>query len=147
MKISVIGCGYLGAVHAACMSSLGHSVIGVETNPSRLSALASGRTPFHEPGFDSLLEEQLATGRLRFTDALSREDVGDVDIHFLTVGTPSLNDSGTADLHFLWNAVEALISHGEHRAVVVGKSTVPVGTAELIAGRFAPPEDERRMES
>lgn len=138
MKISVIGCGYLGAVHAACMSSLGHSVIGVETNPSRLSALASGRTPFHEPGFDSLLEEQLATGRLRFTDALSREDVGDVDIHFLTVGTPSLNDSGTADLHFLWNAVEALISHGEHRAVVVGKSTVPVGTAELIAGRFAP---------
>lgn len=138
MKISVIGCGYLGAVHAACMSSLGHSVIGVETNPVRLAALTKGRAPFHEPGFDALLDEQVTAGRLTFTDALSREDAVDVDIHFLTVGTPELDESGTADLHFLWEAVESLTAHGMHRAVIVGKSTVPVGTAELVARRFSP---------
>lgn len=138
MKISVIGCGYLGAVHAACMSSLGHSVIGVETNPVRLDALTKGRAPFHEPGFDALLAEQVATGRLTFTGALSHRDATDVDIHFLTVGTPELDDSGTADLHFLWEAVESVAAHGPHRAVIVGKSTVPVGTAELVARRFAP---------
>lgn len=133
VDISVIGCGYLGAVHAACMASLGHGVIGLDVDPAKVAALNAGDPPFYEPGFGELLTAQLAAGRLRFTT-----DPGagrQAEIHFIAVGTPQLAGQHGADLGFLQAAVDTLIAHADttsHPVVVAGKSTVPVGTAERI---------------
>jgi len=139
MKISVIGCGYLGAVHATCMADLGHDVVGVEADPGKLAALAQGRAPFHEPGFDDLLARALATGRLRFTGSMA--DVVGSQVHFLCVGTPQQADSNAADLTYVDGAVRELIPllapHEDGLVVVVGKSTVPVGTAERLAAEIS----------
>lgn len=133
MRISVIGCGYLGAVHAACMASLGHDVVGVDVDRARVAALAAGRAPFFEPELGELLAAGLATGRLRFsTDAAA---VTDAEVHFIAVGTPQRMD-GSADLTYVDAAVEALLPHLAPGALVVGKSTVPVGTAERLTARI-----------
>lgn len=136
MRISVIGCGYLGAVHAACMASLGHDVLGVDVDEGRISALQQHRPPFYEPGFDSLLTEASATGRLRFTTEPDPEELAAVDVHFIAVGTPQ-GPTGAADLSYVESAVASLLPVLERRpgALVVGKSTVPVGTAEALARR------------
>ena len=141
MKLTVIGCGYLGAVHAAAMSELGHEVLGVETNQDQLHALSRGDTPFYEPGFSSLLARGLATGRLRFTEAATRNELTDAEVHFLTVGTPQRPNGRGACLNDLWAVVETLAAHlpqrdAEHRPLVVGKSTVPVGTARAVANKL-----------
>ncbi|MDR1386941.1 MAG: UDP-glucose/GDP-mannose dehydrogenase family protein [Propionibacteriaceae bacterium] len=139
MRISVIGCGYLGAVHAASLAKLGHQVIGVDVDPVRLAALEAGRAPFFEPGFDTLLAEVSATGRLRFTGSMA--EIADCELHFLCVGTPQKPGSGEADLSYVDAAVRALrdilASPDIASAVVAGKSTVPVGTAERLADFFA----------
>ena len=135
MKISVIGCGYLGAVHAACMAELGHETIGVEIDPERLAALSAGRAPFHEPGLPELLERGIASGRLRFTSDIA--EVTGCEVHFLTVGTPQQVGSDAADLSYLTAAVSALSPHLQAGDLVVGKSTVPVGTARLLASDIA----------
>ena len=88
MKISVIGCGYLGAVHAACMTHLGHEVLGVDVDASKVARLNQGLSPFHEPGFDTMLTAGLNSGRLRFTTSPSPADLAGVEVHFLAVGTP-----------------------------------------------------------
>ena len=103
MKISVIGCGYLGAVHAACMASLGHDVVGVDTDATKIAALSAGHSPFYEPGFEELLTRALGTGRLRFTTAPG-DDLADVDLHFIAVGTPQ-SETGAADLSYVDAAV------------------------------------------
>ncbi|RRD49305.1 UDP-glucose/GDP-mannose dehydrogenase family protein [Arachnia propionica] len=137
MRISVIGCGYLGAVHAACMASLGHDVLGVDVDEGRISALQQHRPPFYEPGFDSLLTEAAATGRLRFTTEPDPEELAAVDVHFIAVGTPQ-GPTGAADLSYVESAVASLLPVLERRpgALVVGKSTVPVGTAAALAERI-----------
>ncbi|WP_093183788.1 UDP-glucose dehydrogenase family protein [Sanguibacter gelidistatuariae] len=134
MRIAVIGCGYLGAVHAACMADLGHDVVGVDLDPGRIAALAAGRAPFHEPGFPELLGRALSSGRLTFTTDL--EEAARVRVFFLCVGTPQLPGSNAADLSFVDDAVRsvaALVAASGRTAVVVGKSTVPVGTAARLA--------------
>lgn len=88
MKMSVIGTGYLGAVHAACMAQIGHEVVAYDTDASKIATLSTGRSPFFEPGFDELLAEVLATGRLRFTQS-AEEAVSGASVHFVCVGTPS----------------------------------------------------------
>ena len=128
MRISVIGCGYLGATHAACLAELGHDVLGVETDPRQRALLASGELPFHEPGLDTLLATHVASGRLRFTDSLA-EAAAHAELHFLCVGTPQRRDGRGADLAQVDGAVEGLAVHLDRPAYVVGKSTVPVGTA------------------
>ena len=134
MRISVFGCGYLGAVHAACMAKLGHDVVGIDVIEAQVSALAEGRAPFHEPGLPELLAEALATGRLRFsTDAAQ---AADAEVHFVCVGTPQKRGENAADLRYVQAAVEDLLPHLSAGDVVVGKSTVPVGTAEGIAARL-----------
>ena len=134
MRISVFGCGYLGAVHAACMAKLGHDVVGIDVVEAQISALAEGRAPFHEPGLPELLEEALATGRLRFsTDAA---EAADAEVHFVCVGTPQKRGENAADLRYVQAAVDDLLPHLSPGDVVVGKSTVPVGTAEGIAARL-----------
>ncbi|WP_169580776.1 UDP-glucose/GDP-mannose dehydrogenase family protein [Microbacterium thalassium] len=136
MRLSVIGCGYLGAVHAAAMASLGHDVVGVDVDASRIARLAEGVAPFFEPRLDELLASGLASGRLRFTSDMA-EASGAV-VHFLAVGTPQQDDAHAADLTFVNGALDALVPHLREGDVVAGKSTVPVGTAARLA-----PEIER----
>ena len=130
MKLSVIGCGYLGATHAACMSSLGFEVIGVDTDQTKVDLLARGELPFYEPGLDTLLAEQIKTGRLTFTTDFAA--AASADVHFICVGTPQSKDSLAADLTFVKSSVVALAPHLKDGALVVGKSTVPVGTAQAL---------------
>ena len=133
MKLSVIGAGYLGAVHAT-MASLGFQTVGLDVDPERIDALGAGKAPFFEPGFDELLGEVTESGQLSWT--LDYAELDDVDVHFLCVGTPQNPESHAADLSYVWAAVEALLPHLKPRALVVGKSTVPVGTAAAIAERI-----------
>ena len=130
MQVSVIGCGYLGAVHAACMAKLGHDVVGIDVDEAKIALLARGEAPFYEPGLPELLTESMATGRLRFSSEFA--DVSGADIHFICVGTPQKVGEHAADLQFVDAAVEALIPHVQSGQLVVGKSTVPVGTAEQL---------------
>ena len=135
VKISVIGCGYLGAVHAATLASMGHTVVGVDVDPGKVEQLARGAAPFHEPGLDELLQDGLATGRLTF--ATTAAAAKGAQVHFLCVGTPQHKTSDAADLTYLVSATEALLPHLAAGAVVVGKSTVPVGTVDMLGALLA----------
>ncbi|HCG57401.1 MULTISPECIES: UDP-glucose/GDP-mannose dehydrogenase family protein [Brevibacterium] len=136
MKISVIGCGYLGAVHAAAMASLGHEVVGVDVDADKVAALTSGRPSFFEPGLSELLVKGQNLGSLEFTTDVSR--VADAAIHFVCVGTPQKPGEFAADVTYVDAAVESLVPHLTSSSVVVGKSTVPVGTAERLAAALVP---------
>ena len=129
-KLSVIGCGYLGATHAACMSSLGFTVVGVDTDPNKVAKLQKGELPFYEPGLDTLLAQEIKSGRLTFTTDFS--SVEDADVHFICVGTPQSKNGLAADLTYVHSALAQLAPHLKDGALVVGKSTVPVGTAQAL---------------
>lgn len=135
VEISIIGCGYLGAVHAVSMTKLGHDVIAFDVDAERIKLLSQGRAPFHEPGFDALLTEGLASGRLRFTTDVSA--IARSRVHFLAVGTPQSQDGDAADLSFVRAAVDSVLPHLRDGALLVGKSTVPVGTAAELAALMA----------
>lgn len=135
LKLSVVGCGYLGATHAACMSSLGFEVIGVDTDAEKIALLAEGELPFYEPGLDSLLASEIKTGRLTFTTDFSA--VANSDVHFICVGTPQSKDGLAADLTYVKSAVAAIAPHLKSGSLVVGKSTVPVGTAQGLRDQLA----------
>ncbi|HEX3930259.1 MAG TPA: UDP-glucose/GDP-mannose dehydrogenase family protein [Nocardioides sp.] len=132
MRISVIGCGYLGATHAAAMADLGHEVLGMETDPGRRATLARGEVPMYEPGLAAMLSAAVGTGRLRFTDSYA-DVAAFADLHFLCVGTPQSPESLAADVSQVVTAVEGLAPHLDRPALVVGKSTVPVGTAQRLS--------------
>jgi len=137
MKISVIGCGYLGAVHAASMAELGHEVIGIDVDRPKVEALQQARAPFYEPGFEELLGRSLESGRLRFSTDMA--DAHDAVVHFVCVGTPQKRGEYAADLRFVEAAVDSLVAVLKPGDLVAGKSTVPVGTAarlaELVEGK------------
>jgi UDPglucose 6-dehydrogenase len=137
VRISVIGCGYLGAVHAAAMASLGHDVVGIDVDAGKVEALAAGRTPFYEPGFGELLAQAQASGRLSFSTDMTA--AAGSAVHFVCVGTPQKRGEYAADLRYIESAVEALLAVLAPGDLVVGKSTVPVGTAaqlaELVTGK------------
>ncbi|MEX5632059.1 UDP-glucose dehydrogenase family protein [Parafrankia sp. FMc2] len=136
LRISVIGTGYLGATHAICMSELGFDVVGVDVDPDKVRRLADGEVPFFEPGLEELLRKNLATGRLAFTTSFA--EAASADVHFLCVGTPQRADSGAADMTFVDGAVERLLAVGpKPGSLLVGKSTVPAGTAVRLAGWLA----------
>ncbi|MFF8907092.1 UDP-glucose dehydrogenase family protein [Streptomyces olivaceoviridis] len=136
MRLTVIGTGYLGATHAACMAELGHDVLGVDVDPEKVAALSAGRVPFHEPGLPELIAKHTASGRLRFTTSFAEAGAFG-EVHFVCVGTPQRADSGAADLSHVDAAFAALAAHAAPDALVVGKSTVPVGTAERLARTYA----------
>ena len=140
MQISVIGCGYLGAVHAACMAELGHDVVGIDVDAAKVASLSRGVAPFHEPGFDELLARNVASGRLRFSTDFA--DLAHAQVHFIGVGTPQVQGGYAADLTYVNSAIASLVPHLNHHVdgptLVVGKSTVPVGTAATIAETLAP---------
>jgi UDPglucose 6-dehydrogenase len=133
--MSVVGTGYLGATHAACMAELGHDVVGIDSDAAKVAALASGTVPFWEPGLDEVLRRGLESGRLTFTT--DPADAAGAQVHFVCVGTPQRADSPAADLTQVHGAVDALMPVLGPGALVVGKSTVPVGTAAGIAERVA----------
>lgn len=133
--MSVIGCGYLGAVHAAAMASLGHDVVGIDVDEGKVVGLSAGAAPFFEPGLAELLDEGLQSGRLRF--AADPAAASGADVHFLAVGTPQSASGPAADLRFVDAAIDGLLPHLRPDAVVAGKSTVPVGTAARLARRIA----------
>lgn len=133
MKISVIGCGYLGAVHAACMAELGHDVVGIDVDAARIELLAAGRAPFHEPEFGELLVRGVDSGRLTFTTDFSH--AAGAMVHFIGVGTPQKADGKGADMSYVDAAIDSLLPHLDATngpSIVVGKSTVPVGTADAL---------------
>ncbi len=134
LRVSVIGTGYLGATHAAGMAELGFDVLGVDNNAAKAAALAAGRVPFHEPGLPELLSKHVDHGRLSFGTSLA-EAASFADVHFLCVGTPE-SPTGAADLTQLYTAIEGLVPHLTRNCLIVGKSTVPVGTAEALAARI-----------
>jgi UDPglucose 6-dehydrogenase len=127
LKISVIGTGYLGATHAACMSSLGFEVIGIDVDPAKVASLSAGIIPFYEPDLEELLQAELATGRLTFSS--DPNQVADCDVHFICVGTPQVSDGLAADLTYVFAALTMIAPIIKSGSLVVGKSTVPVGTA------------------
>jgi UDPglucose 6-dehydrogenase len=131
MRISVIGCGYLGAVHAASMAELGHEVVGIDVDADKIASLSQGKPPFHEPGFPELLAGTLASGRLRFSADFA--DARGAQVHFVCVGTPQKRGENAADLRFVESAVSSLLDVLSPGDLVVGKSTVPVGTAARLA--------------
>lgn len=135
LKLSVIGTGYLGTTHAACMSSLGFSVVGVDTDQIKIDQLSRGELPFYEPGLETLLATEITTGRLLFTTDFS--EITDADIHFVCVGTPQSRDGLAADLTYVRSAVAAITPFLKEGSLVVGKSTVPVGTAESLRQQLA----------
>jgi len=136
VRISVIGCGYLGATHAAAMAELGFEVLGVDVDETKLKVLVNGEVPFYEPGLAPLLKTHVDSGRLRFTTSV--DEAGEfADVHFVCVGTPQTPGSNAADLRYVDAAVIGLAPHLRTGAVVVGKSTVPVGTAARLAGLLA----------
>jgi UDPglucose 6-dehydrogenase len=130
MRISVIGCGYLGAVHAACMAELGHDVVGIDVDAGKVAELSAGRAPFFEPGLPEVLERATASGRLRFTTDMA--EAAGAQVHFVAVGTPQTPGSHAADLTYVDAAVAGLLPHLSDGDLVVGKSTVPVGTAARL---------------
>ncbi len=135
MRITVIGTGYLGAVHAACMASIGHEVMGIDSDVNKIGELAEGRSPFFEPGLAAILNEGIESGRLRFSTSL--EEAGRFgDVHFICVGTPQLAGSYAADVSAVDHAVRSLVPCTQD-CLVVGKSTVPVGTADRLVEEIA----------
>lgn len=135
MRLTVIGTGYLGLTHAVCMADIGHDVMGLDVDTEKVARAARGEVPFFEPGLEPLLRKSLDSGRLRFTTSYAAAaEFGDV--HFLCVGTPQ-TENGSADLSFAYSAADALTPHLRHPSLIVGKSTVPVGTARNLAARIS----------
>ncbi|MEO6713213.1 MAG: UDP-glucose/GDP-mannose dehydrogenase family protein [Mycobacteriales bacterium] len=135
-KLTVFGTGYLGATHAVCMAELGYDVLGVDVDAAKVAKLAAGEVPFYEPGLEPLLRKNLESGRLRFSTSYE-EAASFGDVHFVCVGTPQRHDSLAADMRFVDSVIDNLGPFLTGRALVVGKSTVPVGTAERLADRLA----------
>jgi UDPglucose 6-dehydrogenase len=136
LRITVLGTGYLGATHAACLAELGFEVFGLDTNEAQVNALAAGRLPFHEPELEELLRSGLRSGRLRFGTSYA-DAAAFGDVHFVCVGTPQRADSDAADLSHLMACIDALAPLLDRPCLVVGKSTVPVGTTEIVSERLA----------
>ncbi|MCH9737464.1 MAG: UDP-glucose/GDP-mannose dehydrogenase family protein, partial [Actinomycetia bacterium] len=132
LRLSVIGTGYLGATHAACMAELGFDVIGLDVVPEKVQLLNSGKVPFYEPELDAVLARNIDAGRLRFTTSF-QEAAEFGDIHFICVGTPQQSGAYAADLSQVFGSIESLAPYLSSTDLVVGKSTVPVGTANQIA--------------
>jgi len=135
LRLSVIGTGYLGATHAACMAELGFEVIGVDVDPNKVAILQGGHVPFYEPGLDEVLDRNIKAGRLRFTTSI-QEAAEFADVHFICVGTPQLAGAQRADMAQVFGSVAALAPYLKPTDLVVGKSTVPVGTAHEISERL-----------
>jgi UDPglucose 6-dehydrogenase len=135
-RLTVLGTGYLGMTHAACMASEGFDVLGVDTDAEKVARLNAGDVPIFEPGLEELVRSGLESGRLRFTTSHG-EAAEFGDIHFVCVGTPQRRDGHGADLSQVNSCIDALAPRLTRPCLIVGKSTVPAGTAVALAARVA----------
>jgi UDPglucose 6-dehydrogenase len=135
LRLSVLGTGYLGATHAAAMAELGFDVIGMDVDEEKVAALTEGRAPMYEPDLEPLLRKGVESGRLRFSTSYA--EAATADVHFLCVGTPQRKGEYAADLRYVDGVVDGLAPHLDRPTLVVGKSTVPVGTAARLRARLA----------
>ncbi|WP_067566204.1 UDP-glucose dehydrogenase family protein [Nocardia acidivorans] len=133
-KVTVLGTGYLGATHAACMAELGHEVLGVDVDAGKIAKLQDGQVPFFEPELEEVLRRNIEAGRLRFSTSY-REAAAWGTAHFLCVGTPQKRGEYAADLRYVESVIDELAPHITGPAVIYGKSTVPVGTAARLGDR------------
>ncbi|WP_396668831.1 UDP-glucose dehydrogenase family protein [Microbacterium sp. R86528] len=133
MRLSVIGCGYLGAVHAAAMASIGHEVVGIDVDERKVASLSKGVAPFFEPGLQEILTAGIESGRLTFTTDMAA--ASGAKVHFIGVGTPQQKDGYAADMTYVNAAVDGLVPYLSEGDIVAGKSTVPVGTAASLTPR------------
>ena len=136
LRLGILGTGYLGATHAVCMSELGFDVLGMDVDDGKIARLAAGEVPFYEPGLEPLLRKSLDSGRLRFTTSYA-EVAAFADVHFLCVGTPQKDGEYAADLSAVDAAIDGLLPLLSRPCLLVGKSTVPAGTADRLAARVA----------
>jgi UDPglucose 6-dehydrogenase len=134
MRLTVLGTGYLGATHAACMAELGHDVLGVDVDASKIAKLQAGEVPFYEPGLEEVLQRNIAAGRLHFTNSYA-DAVAWADVHFVSVGTPQKTGEMAADISAVESVIEVLAPLLTEPAVIFGKSTVPVRTATGLGVR------------
>ena len=147
LRASVFGAGYLGATHASCLAELGFDVIAIDSDVTRIKALSSGKLPFFEPGMDLLLRRGIGSRRLHFSTSY-QEAARFADVHFICVGTPQYANSYHADLSQLSTCISTLGPLLESPCLVVGKSTVPVGTAVRLAAeltRLAPAREAAEL--
>ncbi|MGH8940280.1 MAG: NAD(P)-binding domain-containing protein, partial [Actinomycetes bacterium] len=135
LRITVLGTGYLGVTHSASMAELGFEVLGMDVDEAKVDGLNEGRVPFYEPGLEPLLRKHVESGRLRFTTSYA-EVAAFGDVHFLCVGTPQKKGEYAADMRYVDGVVDGLAPHLDRPCFVVGKSTVPVGTATRLAERL-----------
>ena len=134
MRMTVIGTGYLGATHAACMAELGHEVLGVDVDQHKIEALQNSTVPFYEPGLPEVLERNIDAGRLSFsTDYATAASFA--NIHFIGVGTPQQRGSYAADTRYVEAVIDDLVPKLQGHHIIFGKSTVPVGTAAALQER------------
>jgi UDPglucose 6-dehydrogenase len=135
LNVTVIGTGYLGLTHAVCMADVGHNVLAIDVDEEKIAKAARGETPFFEPGLEPMLRKNLDAGRLRFTSSFA--EIGEFgDVHFVCVGTPQAKGStGGADLAYVHGAVDSLAPHLTRETLIIGKSTVPVGTTRKLLPR------------
>lgn len=136
LKVTIIGLGYLGATTAIAFAKLGHEVIGIDSDFKKLQALQSGIVPFYEPGLDEALVQAIGSGNLTFQPAQNQHS-GNADVHLLCVGTPQSKTGKGADTSYLFSAVVALAPYLNEDSIVVGKSTVPVGTAKELRNHLS----------
>jgi UDPglucose 6-dehydrogenase len=132
VKIAIIGGGYVGLVSGACFAEFGVSVAVYEADAAKRAMLLDGKIPIYEPGLDRLVADNAAAGRLSFPDNLA-EGILDAEAIFIAVGTPARRGDGHADLTYVFAAVEQVVNQLDHPAIIVTKSTVPVGTGRQIA--------------
>ncbi|MFZ6015666.1 MAG: UDP-glucose dehydrogenase family protein [Patescibacteria group bacterium] len=130
MKITVIGTGYVGLVSGACLAELGHQVICLDVQQEKIDSLNNGIMPIYEPGLDELVSRNMAAGRLSFSSSYE-ESVPGAELISIAVGTPSADD-GSVDMRYVKSAAEDIAAHLSDYAVIADKSTVPVGTAEMV---------------
>lgn len=130
MKVMVIGTGYVGLVQSACLADLGNEVIGVDVDPQKIEKLKEGISPIYEPGIEEVLKKNLKAGRLKFSTSLAK-NIDGCEIIFIAVGTPP-DEDGRADLKYVLAVAEEIGKNLKEYAVVVNKSTVPIGTGELV---------------
>src|SRR5271170_7515651 len=133
-RVTVIGIGYLGLTHAVCLADLGHEVLAIDIDEDKIAKAANGEALFFEPGLEPLLRKNLDAGRLRFTTSF--QEIAEFgEVHFLCVGTPQKHGETGADLSYVYGATEALAPYLTRECLIVGKSTVPVGTARDLLSR------------
>jgi len=130
-RIAVVGCGYVGSVSAACFAELGHDVDCIDVDAARIALFREGKSPIYEPGLEGLLERGVAAGRLRFMDSYPARL--DADIVFIAVNTPGSHE-GAADLRSVRDAVSTVAPLLKSGSIIVNKSTVPIGTGDLVEG-------------